>query len=173
VKASWASRAFESVAMAACAVFACSLISRSNAATSAPSTVTIAPLSGTLFFSDMDRSQLDRARDQVKRGGKTQEIVSNRLSSNMVINGFVKRNDGNTTIWVDDALKTKISAAQSAALYPLMVGSPAFSAVIEKNERSRAMSRDQMSRPSSLRPSDRARPKKRVDDRQKRSIRKR
>lgn len=61
-----------------------------------PITTTSRPLSGKLFYSDEKRAQLDNAR---KGGIRIVDDVVIRRST--VLNGFVQRNDGSATYWVN------------------------------------------------------------------------
>jgi len=80
------------------------------------STEPATPLTGTLFFSDRERSRLDQIRNRPKRsllqdGGSGPGVRS-------IINGYVRRSDGVVTVWVDGTsinqantqLATKIDA---------------------------------------------------------------
>jgi hypothetical protein len=59
------------------------------------------PLSGTLFFDQKQRDQMDRTR---KHGGIMVDHSSGEPAPS-VLNGFVKRSDGTSTVWVDGAYK--------------------------------------------------------------------
>jgi hypothetical protein len=66
-----------------------------------PITNTRQPLAGRLFFSDDDRSKLNRIR---KDGALPLEVTDSQTierASAPVLNGFVKRSDGVATYWVN------------------------------------------------------------------------
>jgi hypothetical protein len=62
-----------------------------------PVATTYRPLSGRLFFSDVERARLDKARRdgiQVVQG----DVI---VTRDPKLNGFVKQSGGNSTYWVD------------------------------------------------------------------------
>jgi len=94
-----------------------------NASTTAPSSVNemaplIQPLAGTLFFDQRQRDQMDRAR---KRGVVSIDDVSGEPAVS-VLNGFVKRSDGQITIWVDGQLRSDVRSSTAHDLQPQDVG---------------------------------------------------
>lgn len=96
---------------------------------------------GTLFFTPDERSQLDRIRrgDPVGRAARRGEPM---------VNGFVKRSDGQGTIWIDGReidLKTQKAAA---TLQPGIVGSLNEAIDIQvHNESRQSATQKQPSRP--------------------------
>ncbi len=79
-------------------------------------------LEGRLFFSAEQRQRMDNAR---KRG-----LVSNDDGQLMeppasMLNGFVKRSDGNTAVWVDGVPRWNAKSGSTAGLMPTDVGGPA------------------------------------------------
>ena len=79
------------------------------------------PLVGTLFFSREQRERIDRAR---KQGAIVLEeddvvVIKTRAST---INGFVKRSDGKTTVWVDGQRLNDVPGT-SEDVHPTDVGS--------------------------------------------------
>ena len=94
-----------------------------NASTTAPSSVNemaplIQPLAGTLFFDQRQRDQMDRAR---KRGVVSIDDVSGEPAVS-VLNGFVKRSDGQITIWVDGQPRSDVRSSAVRELQPQDVG---------------------------------------------------
>jgi len=61
-----------------------------------PVSTTYRPLTGRLFFSDIERERLDKAR----RDG-VQIVDGEVVARSPQLNGFVKHSDGRTTYWVD------------------------------------------------------------------------
>lgn len=58
-------------------------------------------LSGTLFFSDHDRRQLDQLRNRPKKTAIQTASEPEVDESRSVINGYIRRGDGRVTVWVD------------------------------------------------------------------------
>lgn len=78
----------------------------------------IQPLAGTLFLDPLERDRMDRAR-------KTGSIVIDDLSARNdppVMNGFVKRSDGRSVIWIDSLVRYNIQSARVDLLQPSDVG---------------------------------------------------
>ncbi len=77
------------------------------------------PLTGTLFFSQEQRARMDR----VRRSGRvpTDEGVTSDVQRS-TINGFVKRSDGKTTVWVDGQAQTMANGSLTDQIQPLSVG---------------------------------------------------
>ena len=76
------------------------------------------PLAGTLFFDQKQRDQMDRVR---KRGG----IIVDQTTGEpvpSVLNGFVKRSDGISTVWVDGIYKTMSDATMMLRIQSTSVG---------------------------------------------------
>lgn len=83
-----------------------------------PSTASTA-FFGTLFYSDAERAKLDRAR---KSGGALPDDNENSPAS--VINGMVKRGDGQTTVWVDGVMVGQLDAVLARKVSAGSVGNP-------------------------------------------------
>lgn len=79
-------------------------------------------LDGRLFFSPLERQRIDSAR---KRG--IDPVNDEQLSDGQapILNGFVKRSDGNTVVWVDGNLRWNARTAGTSSLAPIDVGGPA------------------------------------------------
>ena len=79
-------------------------------------------LDGRLFFSVEERQRLDEAR---KRGlvlGNDGQPVQAPPS---ILNGFVKRSDGSTAVWVDGNVRWNAQGKNVASMVPSDVGGPA------------------------------------------------
>ena len=95
------------------------------AATQQPPPVTpevTKPLEGRLFFSPQQRQQIDTARRRGFVSGDNGQLVEAPPS---VLNGFVKRSDGNTAVWVDGGVRWNAKTASTSILLPTDVGGPA------------------------------------------------
>jgi hypothetical protein len=79
-------------------------------------------LEGRLFFSALERQRMDEARKRGLTTGETGVLVE---PSPSVLNGFVKRSDGNTAIWVDGDVRWNAKGKNADALLPSDVGGPA------------------------------------------------
>ena len=77
-------------------------------------------LNGRLFFSREQRERLDR----VRAGGdvSTEQIAIEPRASR--INGFVKRSDGETAVWVDGKPRYGLEGGSAERLSPQDVGGP-------------------------------------------------
>lgn len=76
------------------------------------------PLSGRLFYSREQRARMDRARargDEIPGTAETAPTPS-------TLNGFVKRSDGQTMIWVDGQPRYNSASRELANLTPQDVG---------------------------------------------------
>ena len=108
----------------------------SNAASSvdekSPSTH---PLAGTLFFGQSQRDQMDRAR---KRGDVSVGGVSDEPAAS-VLNGFVKRSDGVSAIWIDGQARFNVQGENVRRLQPGDVGGPADRVKVVSANASRTM----------------------------------
>jgi hypothetical protein len=71
---------------------------------------------GTLFFTPDERSQLDRIRRGDPAGNAARR-------GEPIVNGFVKRSDGQGTIWIDGREIDVTSQKATATLQPGIVGS--------------------------------------------------
>ena len=80
------------------------------------------PLDGRLFFSAQQRQRLDDARKRGVVGGDDGKILELPPS---VLNGFVKRSDGNTAVWVDGISRWNAKSGSMDVLSPSDVGGPA------------------------------------------------
>ncbi len=77
-------------------------------------------LTGTLFNTREQRERLDRAR---QRGGVIADNVETMVEAKpSVINGFVKRDDGRNTVWLDNVMKRDPRTEVIEQLEPNMVG---------------------------------------------------
>ena len=79
-------------------------------------------LDGRLFYSAQERQRLDNAR---KRGSLVGETGSPYEVPPSVLNGFIKRSDGKTAVWVDGEVRWDALGKNTAALVPTIVGGPA------------------------------------------------
>lgn len=79
-------------------------------------------LEGRLFFSPEERQRMDRARKRGLVTGEDGQIMEPPAS---VLNGFVKRSDGNTAVWVDGVPRWNASSKNADGLLPADVGGPA------------------------------------------------
>ena len=80
------------------------------------------PLEGRLFFSAQQRQRMDQARKRGFVSGDDSQQVETPTS---VLNGFVKRSDGNTVVWVDGDVRWNAKTASTSSLLPTDVGGPA------------------------------------------------
>ena len=78
-------------------------------------------LVGTLFFGQQQRDRMDRER---KGGTISADGVSNEAAP-AVLNGFVKRSDGRSAIWVDGQLRYSVQNEGMRRLQPSDVGGSA------------------------------------------------
>ena len=79
-------------------------------------------LDGRLFYSAQERQRLDNAR---KRGPIVGDTGSPMEAPPSVLNGFVKRSDGNTAVWVDGGVRWNAQGKNATSLVPSDVGGPA------------------------------------------------
>ena len=79
------------------------------------------PLEGRLFFSPQQRQQIDTARRRGFVSGDNGQLVEAPPS---VLNGFVKRSDGNTAVWVDGDVRWNANSRSVGSLSPGDVGGP-------------------------------------------------
>ena len=86
------------------------------------------PLGGTLFFTRDQRLQMDRNRDRARFPGDDIEAVD---LSRPTINGFVKRSDGVSAIWVDGKPRSIGDANVVARVQPGSVGMDIASVVAD------------------------------------------
>lgn len=77
------------------------------------------PLTGTLFFSQEQRQRMDRAR---RSGLVSVDAETTTDSQRSIINGFVKRSDGATFVWVDERGQLLASGSLADQIQPLSVG---------------------------------------------------
>ena len=78
----------------------------------------IQPLAGTLFFDPLERYRMERAR---KTGSIGIGDIS-AINDPPVMNGFVKRSDGRSVIWIDSLVRYNIQSARVDLLQPSDVG---------------------------------------------------
>ena len=76
------------------------------------------PLSGRLFYSREQRERMDRARARGDAIPGTTEVAP----TPSTLNGFVKRSDGQTMIWVDGQPRYNSASRELANLSPQDVG---------------------------------------------------
>ena len=88
----------------------------------APVIDTAKRLEGRLFFSVPERQRLDQAR---KRGLVVNDEGVFIEAPPNVLNGFVKRSDGNTAVWVDGNVRWNAQTQSAQSLVPSNVGGPA------------------------------------------------
>ena len=79
-------------------------------------------LDGRLFFSAQERQRLDDAR---KRGLVVGDDGQPVQAPPSVLNGFVKRSDGSTVLWVDGNVRWNAQGKNVASMVPSDVGGPA------------------------------------------------
>ena len=84
-------------------------------------------LDGRLFFSPQQRQRIDEARKRgVAPGADTQLEDGQPVEPQPpVLNGFVKRSDGNTAVWVDGVSRWNANSRSANNLSPSDVGGPA------------------------------------------------
>ncbi len=130
----------------------------------APSSVSanslsVQPLSGTLFFGPQQREKMDRARKAGVAAATANVDEVPEIAS--VLNGFVKRSDGQVAIWVDGEPRYQVQGLTAQGLQPVDVGGSA------DNLRERAQSVQGQTVTSSGRhpskPSSRKLPRKKSD----------
>lgn len=76
-------------------------------------------LGGTLFFNPQQRDRMDQAR---KRGAMLPEDDPLAEPPRSVVNGFVKRSDGQSAVWVDGQTRFNVRSAGMDVLQPSDVG---------------------------------------------------
>ena len=117
----------EKLLMLACLVVSAEGIAQSNDAQSmAPSSVdkiapATRPFAGTLFFGREQRDQMDRVRKLGAVAAINDEGVPVEPKVS-VLNGFVKRSDGQTAIWVDGRPRYNVHGDDARRLQPQDVG---------------------------------------------------
>ena len=79
-------------------------------------------LEGRLFFSAEQRQRMDNARKRGLVSNDDGQLIAPPVS---VLNGFVKRSDGNTAVWVDGVPRWNAKSGSTAGLMPTDVGGPA------------------------------------------------
>ena len=80
------------------------------------------PLEGRLFFTPQERQRIDDARKRGLVPGDDGQMTEPLPS---VLNGFVKRSDGHTAVWVDGVPRWDARTAKARSLAPADVGGPA------------------------------------------------
>ena len=108
-----------------------------EAAATAPSAVNeieqlTKPLAGTLFFDPIQRARMDRMRKhpvEVSGSDGAGDGVFPAPTSS-VVNGFVKRSDGQSVVWVDGEARYNVKSANMALLQPSDVGGANNSVVL-------------------------------------------
>lgn len=101
------------------------------------------PLAGTLFFGREQRDQMDRVRKvgAVAVIDDAGVLVEPAVS---VLNGFVKRSDGQTTIWVDGQVRNNVQSLKANGLQPQDVGGPSEAIRVLDLSRTAAVSKPPM-----------------------------
>ena len=79
-------------------------------------------LEGRLFYSAQERQRIEAARRRGFVFGDSSQLVDAPPS---VLNGFVKRSDGNTAVWVDGNVRWNAQTQNAQNLVPSNVGGPA------------------------------------------------
>ena len=84
-------------------------------------------LDGRLFFSPQQRQRIDEARKRGVAPGVDRQMDDGQPDENQppVLNGFVKRSDGNTAVWVDGVSRWNANSRSANNLSPSDVGGPA------------------------------------------------
>ncbi|MEO8385803.1 MAG: hypothetical protein ABI583_11210 [Betaproteobacteria bacterium] len=96
-----------------------------------PTIDTASRLDGRLFFSAAERQRMDQAR---KRGMVVNDDGNFVEAPPNVLNGFVKRSDGNTVVWVDGSVRWNAQTEGAQNLVPSNVGGPASYVTVINNE---------------------------------------
>ena len=78
-------------------------------------------LEGRLFFSAQERQRMEAPRRRGVVFGDSSQLVDAPPS---VLNGFVKRSDGNTAVWVDGGVRWNAKTGNVDSLLPNDVGGP-------------------------------------------------
>ena len=78
-------------------------------------------LEGRLFFSAQERQRMEAARRRGFVFGDSSQLVDAPPS---VLNGFVKRSDGNTAVWIDGGVRWNVKTGNVGSLLPGDVGGP-------------------------------------------------
>ena len=97
-------------------------VQSANVVSAAPAIDTAKRLDGRLFFSATERQRLDQAR---KRGLVVNDEGIFVEAPPNVLNGFVKRSDGSTAVWVDGNVRWNAQTQSAESLVPSNVGGPA------------------------------------------------
>lgn len=79
-------------------------------------------LEGRLFFSAEQRQRMNNARKRGLVSNDDGQLIEPPVS---MLNGFVKRSDGNTAVWVDGVPRWNAKSGSTAGLMPTDVGGPA------------------------------------------------
>jgi len=82
-----------------------------------PVSTTYRPLTGRLFFSDLERERLDKAR----RDG-VQIVDGEVIARSPQLNGFVKHSDGRITYWVDGGQRSVTGTSKKLDVAASMTG---------------------------------------------------
>jgi hypothetical protein len=89
-----------------------------------PKVATANSFGGTLFFNGGERAQMDRTRTRSEIDVQFEEAAHTKRTTPSIINGFVKRSDNVTMVWVDEEIQQSIDRATAAQLEPTFVGAP-------------------------------------------------
>ena len=84
-------------------------------------------LDGRLFFTPQQRQRIDETRKRGVAPGEDSQLEDGQLleAPPPVLNGFVKRSDGNTAVWVDGVSRWNANSSSANNLSPSDVGGPA------------------------------------------------
>ncbi len=90
------------------------------------------PLAGTLFFDPIQRARMDRMRKHpvTVSGGDGEGDGVFPAPTSSVVNGFVKRSDGHSVVWVDGEVRYNVKSASMVNLQPSDVGGANNSVVL-------------------------------------------
>ena len=119
------------------ALTVCGNAEAAGAPVSAPSAINeiellTKPLGGTLFFDPIQRARMDRMRKHAMAvsGGDGEGNGVFPAPTSSVVNGFVKRSDGQSVVWVDGEARYNVKSANMALLQPSDVGGASNSVVV-------------------------------------------
>ncbi len=88
------------------------------------------PLAGTLFFDPIQRARMDRARKNPVAVSESDGDGVTAEPTSSVVNGFVKRSDGQSVVWVDGEARYNLKSANLALLKSSDVGGASNSVVL-------------------------------------------
>lgn len=93
------------------------------------------PLAGTLFFDPIQRARMDRMRKHpvALSGGDGEGDGVFPAPTSSVVNGFVKRSDGQSVVWVDGEPRYNVQSANLIRLQPTDVGGEGKSVLLNSS----------------------------------------